>query len=107
MRYRLAKKKLKKNVLLNLWIGHAKDNIEIVSCYNNTLSDLSRLVMAISYKMLNFEFSQMKKIQKSMGMRNFQFFHYVGDKMYGNIKFDQFLEGPLIIPLLIEHLNAH
>lgn len=82
MRYRIAKKRMKRNVLLNLWLGHAKDNFEVIRCDQNTLSELSKLVISISQKMLDYEYSQIKSIQKSMGLRNYQFHHYVADKVF-------------------------
>lgn len=79
MKYRIAKKRMKRNTLLNLWLVHVKDNFEIIRCDQNTLSELSKLVIIISRKMLNYEYDQIKSIQKSIGLRNYQFHHYVND----------------------------
>lgn len=84
MRYRIAKKRMKRNVLLNLWINHMKSNVELLHCDNNTLSELSGLVLSISKKMLDYEYDRVKIIQESMLLRNFQFHHYLEDRIYGN-----------------------
>jgi hypothetical protein len=82
MKYRIAKKRMKRDTLLNLWLNHAKDNFDIIKCDQNTLSELSGLVVTISKKMLDYEFDQIKLIQKSMRLCNYQFFHYVADKVF-------------------------
>lgn len=81
MKYRLAKKLMARNVLLNLWLKQSKLNFKNLSSRDRG-TELGRNCAELDKDLLLYELTQLQKIQSSMHLRNYHFYHYLSDRIW-------------------------